>query len=186
MNAHKMFRSFLFACMGIVMAACANVQTQPTALASDTTAPTATVATATAPAPTETATLVPPTPTEAPQIPPDLTAKSRQEASKNVLPYCVVHPDMHDMDGSSLKVFNDLTADIALATPKTEMGKLLKGKMDNQEIKGYGVLIIDQPDGSGGCIVILVFKDKMNGQPTSVFFDSKLDGKLVEVKIVPK
>jgi len=44
MNTHKMFRSLLFACMGIILVACANTQTQPTILATNTATPTATVA----------------------------------------------------------------------------------------------------------------------------------------------
>jgi hypothetical protein len=174
MNAHKMFRSFLFACMGIVMAACANVQTQPTALASDTAAPTATVATATAPAPTETATIAP---TEAPQIPPEiLTAVDVKDARNKILPYCKTHADLSDGPDADKVYYSVKTI--------PNLWKLIESKLKNHEIAFYGGSVVNQSDGSGGCIVVPLYK---NGTTmTGIIFESRFDESWVEVKIVSK
>jgi hypothetical protein len=159
------------------MAACANVQTQPTALATDTTAPTATVAIATATlVSTETPTLAT---TEAPQIPPEiLTAVDWHDARNKILPYCEVRSDLAD-GPDSVKVLE--------MVPKIpELWTLIEAKVKNGEIMkdGYGGSVVNQPNGSGGCIVVILYKDAFT--ETGILFKSKFDGSWVEVKLTGK
>jgi hypothetical protein len=159
------------------MAACANVQTQPTALATDTTAPTATVAIATATlVSTETPTLAT---AEAPQIPPDiLTAIDQRDARNKILPFCKVHADLTDSPGSSRQVYASIPTIPGL-------WKLIGPGYKSHEILGYGSSIVNQLDGSGGCIVVSV-NDKGSKVDTRIFFESKFDGSWVEVKLTGK
>jgi hypothetical protein len=176
MNTHKLFRSLLFACLGIVLAACANVQTQPTALATDTTAPTATVAIATATlVSTETPTLAT---AEAPQIPPDiLTAIDLIDARDKILPYCKVHSDLSETSAVAQKVFDSIPT-------IHELWKIIEARMKNHEIIGYGGNILAQKDGSGGCILVVTGKNETTF--ASVFFESRFNGSWVEVKLTGK
>jgi hypothetical protein len=116
---------------------------------------------------------------EAPQIPPEiLTAIDQRDARNKILPFCKVHADLTDSPGSSRQVYASIPTIPGL-------WKLIGPGYKSHEILGYGSSIVNQLDGSGGCIVVSV-NDKGSNVDTRIFFESKFDGSWVEVKLTGK
>lgn len=118
--------------------------------------------------------------TEAPQIPVDiLTAVDDHDARNKILPYCKVHPDLHDGPDSEkvLKMVPTIPELWKLIEAKVESGEIMKG--------GYGGSVVNQPDGSGGCMIVYLYK-KATLPEIGLFFESTYDGSWVEVKFTGK